>query len=109
MLSTAFVILGAESVGLLGVHQKMHPPSGGLDTVGYDATVADFAQWGAAIQIEYAHQTDNGRSADGVFDYEVSEVFGQWLAEQVMENGEMPSHADAKAQLDDLIAGVMME
>lgn len=109
MLSTAFVILGAESIGLLDVHQKLNPPHQGLDTTGYDTTVQWFADWGTVIQREYELQTALGFTPDDVFDYQVSEAFGQWAAEEALAVGKLPEHKDAHAHLISLIEGVMVK
>lgn len=109
LLSTAFVILGAESVGLLNIHQQLHATNNGLDTAGYDSTVEWFADWGSVIQREYERQTNLGYLPDGVFDYEVSTRFGTWAAVQARARNRLPEHEEARDFLMSLIAEVMVK
>ena len=52
-----------------------------------------------ALLSEEIHDLMPNKDFPGVYDYEVSEPFGEWFAEQLIRTGNAPEYAAAKREL----------
>lgn len=65
--------------------------------------------WLTSLSHEVESRWDNDRAFNGVWDYEVSEALGHWVAEWVNEHFEVPSDKEVSEQITTLIDEVAYE
>lgn len=60
------------------------------------------SEWGVEIEKTWMRMSE-GREANGVWDYEVSEPLGDWIRQHVAINNRMPSFNETQTKLGELV------
>ena len=92
-MTLAYVVKGFwDYVNTSGGHHEGSAASGEMELM------QDVISAAASVQAAWDKREPN--SFDGVWDYEISEEFGRWLAEKTHRGGDWPTQAETDRQLE---------